>query len=90
MLMQDVKMKNNISNGVDLYWVHNDRIELHLSDIIKTTITVIKNATNHETIEKSPNCFNNLINDHIHINQSELSTKNSFDENCKKKNLILT
>ena len=45
-----------MNNCVDLYWVHNDRIVLHLSDIMETIITVIKNATNYERTEKLPRC----------------------------------
>lgn len=51
-----------MNNCVDLYWVHNDRIVLHLSDIMETIITVIKNATNYERTEKLPRCSNDLIN----------------------------
>ena len=69
-----------MNSCVDLYQVHNDRIELHLSDIMETIITVIKNATSHETIEKLPRCSNDLINNQIRINQLEVSINNVFEE----------
>lgn len=69
-----------MNNCVDLYWVHNDKIVLHLSDIMETIITVIKNATNYERTEKLPRCSNDLINNQIHINQLEVSINNIFEE----------